>query len=268
MTGSEGTLGVITRINLRLIALPPEQKTIVVSCESPEQAAEIVSEIIARGTVPSMLEYLGQAAVGLMNSIISPPLTVDAGAYLLIEVDGTRTQVDYDTEVITNLCREMQPRAVRVIEDEKEAASYWKARSNLYPLLMTLMERVITEDLTVPRNMLPQMVRMVQEVSAATGVGIGMGGHAGDGNIHPTILQFQTSPELDEKSQIAIAELLKKGLELGGTISGEHGIGIHKSEYVAWELGEAQIELMKRIKKAFDPLNIMNPGKIWPEGGE
>ncbi|MGI6549896.1 MAG: FAD-binding oxidoreductase [Syntrophomonadales bacterium] len=268
MTGSEGTLGVITRINVRLIALPPEHKTIVVTCESPEQAAEMVAEIIARGTVPAMLEYLSQGAVGIMNNIISPPLAGDAEAYLLIEVDGNRSQVDYDTAVITDLCKEMKPREVRVIEDEREAASYWRARSNLYPLMLTILERVISEDLTVPRSMLPEMVRMVQEVSASTGVGIGLGGHAGDGNIHPTILHFQTSPELDEKSQIAIGELLKKGLELGGTISGEHGIGIHKSEFLAWELGEVQIELMKRIKQAFDPLNIMNPGKIWPEGGE
>ncbi len=268
MTGSEGTLGVITRVNVRLIALPSAHRTIVVTCESPEQAAEIVSEIMARGTVPAMLEYLSQGAVGIMNNIISPPLAGDAEAYLLIEVDGTQSQVEHDTLIITELCKEMQPREVRVIKDEKEAASYWQARSNLYPLMLTILERVITEDLTVPRSMLPEMVRMVQEVSASVGVGIGLGGHAGDGNIHPTILHFQTSPELDEKSQIAIRELLRKGLELGGTISGEHGIGIHKAEFLAWELGEAQIELLKRIKQAFDPKNIMNPGKIWPEGGE
>jgi len=268
MTGSEGTLGVITRVNVRLLPLPPAHRTLVVTCESPEQAAEMVAEIIARGTVPSMLEYLSQGAVGIMNNIISPPLPGDAEAYLLIEIDGTESQVDYDTFVITGLCREMKPREIRVIEDEREAASYWRARSNLYPLMLSILERVITEDLTVPRSMLPEMVRMVQEVSASLGVGIGLGGHAGDGNIHPTILHFQTSPELDEKSQVAIGELLKKGLELGGTISGEHGIGIHKAEFLAWDLGEAQIELMKRVKRAFDPLDIMNPGKIWPEGGE
>ena len=139
MTGSEGTLGVITRINVRLIALPPEHKTIVVTCESPEQAAEMVAEIIARGTVPAMLEYLSQGAVGIMNNIISPPLAGDAEAYLLIEVDGNRSQVDYDTAVITDLCKEMKPREVRVIEDEREAASYWRARSNLYPLMLTIL---------------------------------------------------------------------------------------------------------------------------------
>jgi glycolate oxidase len=161
----------------------------------------------------------------------------------------------------------MKAREVRLMDSEAEASMYWTARANLYPLLMTILKRSTIEDVTVPRNRLPQMVRAVQEISASTGVPLGASGHAGDGNLHPSVLFFEVSQELEQKAKIAVDQMIRAGLEMGGTISGEHGIGIHKAEYLGWELGDVQIELMKRIKSAFDPKNIMNPGKLWVEGG-
>lgn len=263
LTGSEGTLGVITRVNVRLLPLPPVHKTVVVVCETLDQAAEIVSEVIARGAVPAMMEFLIKLAIMVMNNYITPPLPVDAEAYLLMDLDGSEAQVELDTARIKEICSDMKAREFRAIEDKKEAASYWRARSNLYPLMLTMMKKVITEDVTVPRNKIPELVRYVQRVAAEIGIGIGIAGHAGDGNIHPTILQTEINPELDLKAKQAIDLIIKKGLELGGTISGEHGIGIHKSEYLSWEMGAAEIALMQRIKQAFDPRGIMNPGKIW-----
>jgi glycolate oxidase len=268
MTGSEGTLGIITGVNVRLVPLPPAHRTMIVVCETLDQAAEIVSEIIARGAVPSMLEFLIKLAITVMNNYVSPPLPTDGEAFLLMEMDGTPAQVESDVETIKEICRDMKAREVREVKDEKAAQSYWNARANMYPLIMTIFNRCTSEDITVPRSRIPDLVRAVQEIAASVGIMIGLAGHAGDGNMHPTILQTEINDEMAEKAKQAIELMIRRGLELGGTISGEHGIGIHKQEYLAWEFDQVQIELMKRIKTAFDPRGIMNPGKIWVEGGD
>lgn len=268
MTGSEGTLGVVTKVNVRLLTLPQAYRTMVVVCETLDQAAEIVSEIIARGAVPAMMEFLIKLAVTVMNNYVFPPLPTDGEAFLLLEMDGSPAQVESDTQTIRDICREMKARELREIDDERIARSYWNVRANMYPLMMTIFNRVTTEDITVPRNLIPALVRSVQEIAASVGIMIGLAGHAGDGNMHPTILQTEVNETIAVKAKQAIDLMIRSGLELGGTISGEHGIGIHKQEYLAWEMDEVQIDLMKRIKMAFDPRGIMNPGKIWLEGGE
>lgn len=268
MTGSEGTLGVITGVNVRLLTLPPVTRTMVIVCESLDQAAELVSEIIARGAVPAMLEFMIKLAVTVMNNYVFPPLPTDGEAYLMMEIDGTAAQVEHDANTIKEICREMKAREIREIEDERVARVYWKARSSLYPFIMTIFNRAISEDITVPRSRIPDLVRTVQEIAASVGIMIGLAGHAGDGNMHPTVLQTEINEEMAVKAKQAIDQMIRGGLELGGTISGEHGIGIHKQEYLAWELDQVQIDLMKRIKAAFDPRGIMNPGKIWVEGGQ
>ena len=268
MTGSEGTLGVITGVNLRLLPLPEANRTVVVVCETVEQAAEIVAEITGRGAVPAMLEFLTKIAITVMNQYFFPPLSADGEGYLFMFFDGTEAQVEYETKLVDEICRDMKAKEVRVIEDPRVAEVYWSARANVYPMIQTIFERATTEDITVPRNKLPELVRAVQAIAAAEGVMIGLAGHAGDGNMHPSVLFPQVTPEALEKSEIAIDKLIRAGLDMGGTISGEHGIGIHKAKYLAWELGDIQIELMKRIKQAFDPRGIMNPGKIWMEDGD
>ncbi|MFH1887350.1 MAG: FAD-linked oxidase C-terminal domain-containing protein, partial [Pseudomonadota bacterium] len=256
-TGSEGTLGVITAANLRILPLPASHRTAVVVCETLDQAAVMVSEIIAAGIVPAMLEFLTQMAVGVMNSMIRPPLNAQGQACLLMDFDGSPRQVEEDTAKLADMARNLGAMETRIITDEKEAATYWKARSSLYPLILTMAKKVIAEDVTVPRNRIPDFVRAVQEISGRMGILIGIGGHAGDGNMHPSILFGEVSPEMEEKARQAIVEIVKKGLELGGTISGEHGIGLHKAEFLEWEIGPAQLKIMKRVKKALDPKGIM-----------
>ncbi len=267
MTGSEGTLGVITAVNLRILPLPEANRTVIVVCETLEQAAEIVAEIIARGAIPGMIEFLIKLAITIMNQYFFPPLPTDGEGYLFMYFDGTEAQVEYEAKLVSEICHDMKAKEVRLIEDPKVAQTYWTARANVYPLIQTIFERGNAEDITVPRNKLPDLVRAVQAIAAAEGVMIGLAGHAGDGNMHPSILYPQVTSEAEAKAKIAIDKLIRAGLDLGGTISGEHGIGIHKAEYLSWELGDIQIELMKRIKNAFDPKGIMNPGKIWMEGG-
>ena len=165
--------------------------------------------------------------------------------------------------MIRELCERLGVLETRVVEDEREAETYWTARSNLYPLLMSFLKKVIVEDVTVPRHRMSEFVKSVEAISAETGVAIGVSGHAGDGNMHPSILMGEISDELEKKANDAIDKIVKAGLRLGGCISGEHGIGVHKAPYIVEELGERQIALFKSIKKAMDPKGIMNPGKIW-----
>ncbi|MDI6797096.1 MAG: FAD-linked oxidase C-terminal domain-containing protein [Desulfatibacillaceae bacterium] len=262
--GSEGTLGIITQVHLRLLPMPKARATAVVTCNSAEQAASVVSAIISAGTVPAMLEFLTAMAVMVMNSTISPPLAGDGQAYLLMEIDGSPEQVAADIQTLSALCKKLGVMGVRVIEDQKEAASYWKARASLYPFILTMAKKMVIEDVTVPRNQLPEFVKRIGELSARLGILIGLGGHAGDGNMHPSLLFSEVDESTRHKAEQAVEQIVRMGLALGGTISGEHGIGLHKSAFVEWELGREQIALMKRIKAAFDPDGIMNPGKIWP----
>ena len=265
LTGSEGTLAVITKVNLRLLPLPPERKTVVMVCDSAQIAAETVSQIIYEGAIPAVLEYLSVGAIWLMGSYSPIPVAQDGQAYLLIELDGTPAVIAEDTEKIKDIAQRMKVREVKFIDDVKQAAGIWKARKNLSPLILRVYQKSISEDVTVPRDRIPEMVRAVSEIGASLGVPVGMSGHAGDGNIHPGVQLLQITPEMEQKAEEAIRLMIEKGIELGGTVSGEHGIGLHKSRYLEKELGQVQIELMKRIKFAFDPNGIMNPGKIWTE---
>ena len=265
LTGSEGTLAVITKVSLRLLPLPPERRTMIIVCDSAQLAAELVSRIIYEGVVPAVLEYLEVGAIWLMNTYSPIPVVQDGQVYLLIELDGTQAVIDGEESTIKAMAGKMGAREVRVIEDKKQAEGIWKARKNLSPLVLRIFQKSISEDVTVPRDKIPDMVKAVREIGASLGVPVGMSGHAGDGNIHPGVQLYQVTPEMEQKAEEAIRLMIEKGIELGGTVSGEHGIGLHKSRYIEKELGGVQIALMKRIKHAFDPNGIMNPGKIWTE---
>ena len=265
--GSEGTLGVITKANLRLLALPPAHRTAVVACESIEQAGDTVSEILAGGTLPAMIEFIPQMAIVAMNNYITPPLITEGQAYLLIALDGTQDEIQAQADEILGICRRMGVLDIRVIEDEKEAETYWTARSNLGGMLLTMMKKAINEDVAVPRDRIPEFVREIQNMaSTLSKVVLGIAGHAGDGNMHPSIFFPEVNSEAEKEAKETIRKVVRLGLSLGGTVSGEHGIGFHKAEFLHWELGEVQIRLLKRIKKAFDPKGIMNPGKLWKDG--
>ncbi len=266
MTGSEGTLGVITQVITRLLPKPQSNRTVIIVCESVDQATETVSRIIAEGIVPATLEYVTQGSISLMNQIITPPLEAEGEAFLFLKVDGSDAQITEESERIRQLCGKIGVSSVKVIEDQKEAVSYWKARSAALPLILSVMKKVIFEDVAVPRDRFPAYARSLKDIAAKTGLLIGMTGHAGDGNIHPSIVFPEWSDDLESKTQEAIRMMIQAGLDQGGCISGEHGIGIHKAEFIEMELGKRQIDLFRDIKCAIDPFGIMNPGKIWLEG--
>ncbi|MBU2518533.1 MAG: FAD-binding protein [Proteobacteria bacterium] len=264
LTGSEGTLALITQATLRLIPKPPATCTALAVCPTMKMAARIVSETIAGGVVPSMLELLTTASLAVFNRFVSPPLPEEGEACLLMEFDGTAQEALRQAQEMAAACRDMGAIDVRLAPRPEEAALYWMVRSRLYPLVVSRFKRVVTEDVTVPRDRIPEFVTQVMSIAAELDLAMGLTGHAGDGNMHPTIRMDEINPDVEKRVHQALERVIKAGLSLGGVISGEHGVGLHKAEFLELELGREQIALMRRIKKAFDPTGIMNPGKIWP----
>lgn len=266
-TGSEGTLGVITRVMLKLITIPPYRRTMVAAFPELDPAAEAVSAIIAEGANPSCLEMLNQGSAILIENYIPLGLPRDVEAFLLIEIDGHPAKVEEDCQLITQICMQHGAKEVRLAQSEAEAERIWLARRALFPAVAHLAPNVLIEDATVPRTQVPAMVRAIGKIAERNRVNIGVSGHVGDGNLHPGIMADKSNPELMERVEKAMGEIASEALKLSGTLSGEHGIGTLKAPYLEWEHKREGVDLMRRIKKAFDPNGIMNPGKIWPGSG-
>lgn len=263
LVGSEGTLGIITRIILRLLPLPRHIRTMTAVFDNMETGAETVSEIMRQAIIPRTVEFMDQASIRCTEDYLHMGLPKDAGAMLLLEVDGNKNQVDMDIETLRTLCLAKGARSVTIAQSELERANLWKARKAISPALYRLAPDKINEDIVVPKSKIPHMVRKIKEITRNTGLPIAGFGHAGDGNIHVNIMLDKKDPEQVKKAEAALEILFDYTLELGGTISGEHGVGITKAKYIAKEIGQAELTLMKNIKRAFDPKGILNPGKIF-----
>jgi len=262
IVGSEGTLGVITKIVLRLFPLPEVVRTLSVVFDRIHDAARTVSEIIRSGVVPRTVEYMDHAAIRCVEDYQGTGLPADAGAMLLIEVDGSQSAVETDIRDLTEICMNRGAQ-VRVAGSEQEAKDLWRVRQAISPALFKLGPDKINEDIVVPRNRIPDMVEWIDDLSSRTGLTIVTFGHAGDGNIHFNIMLDRRDKEILEKAESAVEALFRQTIALGGTISGEHGIGITKAPYIGMEIGTEELALMKRIKALFDPNGILNPGKIF-----
>jgi glycolate oxidase len=262
MVGSEGTLGVFNKITLKLIPLPAHQKAMVAVFDQMEKASETVAAIIADHIVPATLEFMDNFTIRAVEDYSRVGLPVDAAALLLIEVDGHPAQVEEDARKVESLCRKLGATSIQVAADAAERDNVWEARRSALSALAKLKPTLVLEDATVPRSKIPDMVRAMQDISRQYGIEIGTFGHAGDGNLHPTILTDRRNKQEWEKVEAAIAAIFDKALELGGTLSGEHGTGIAKSCFLEKETSPATIIYSKRVKSALDPNNILNPGKI------
>lgn len=262
IVGSEGTLAVITAMTLRLLPLPESIRTLSVIFDDIHQAAETVSEIIRKGLVPRTIEYLDQAAILCAEKQIPGQLPLDAGAMLLIEVDGRKPETLVMAEEIAVLCRQMGGK-VRIAATKEEAAGLWAARKAVSPALFMYGPHKINEDIVVPRSKIPAVVEKIEELKEKTGLMMVSFGHAGDGNIHFNIMLDKSDAKALRRAEWAVKELFSHVLFLGGTLSGEHGVGTSKQPYFDMEIGPAEKALMLRLKKAFDPAGILNPGKIF-----
>lgn len=265
-TGSEGTLGLITEALLRLIAKPRYAKTALVEFASLGDASRTVNAILLAGIVPASLELMDQTAIVCIEEAMQLGLNTDVEASLIIETDGADEQtVLQEIEAAVKICQESGAQSVKIAQNETERASLWKARRSMSPSLARKAPNKLGEDITVPRSAIPEVIQRLRAISAKHGLPIVIFGHAGDGNLHPNILFDKRQPEQYQKAERMVAEIFEASLAVGGTLSGEHGVGILKRPYMEQALGPVSLELQKKIKQALDPLNILNPGKMFPD---
>jgi glycolate oxidase len=263
IVGSEGTLAVITSITLRLLPKPRAKMTMSAFFPDVRSAAKVVSEIIRRRTIPTILEFLDRICLECIRNEMVIEIPEDAGAMLLIEVDGEETEVARGGERIKSVCLEAGALTFESASNEQEAERLWAARRNVSPSLAGLRPHKISEDVVVPRSLLPDLVDVLGTLSQQYGLPVPAFGHAGDGNIHVNVMLDKDNAAELEKAHSLIGDLFKTVIQMGGTITGEHGIGITKAPYLPWEISNEGLALMTRIKKAFDPQGILNPGKIF-----
>lgn len=262
MIGSEGTLGVIDQITLKLIPPPRARKSLLAVFDEIEGASQTVAAIIARHIVPATLEFLDNFTIRAVEDFSHVGLPVDAAAILLIEVDGHDGQVVEESELIEKICQTMGATSIQVAQDDAQRDRVWAARRSALSALAKLRPTVVLEDATVPRSKIPAMVHALQSIAGKFDLAIGTFGHAGDGNLHPTILTDKRDHAEWQRVEAAIEAIFEEALALGGTLSGEHGTGLAKAGFLEKETGRGAIALSQRIKRALDPNRILNPDKI------
>lgn len=262
MVGSEGTLGIITKIRLRLLPKPETTRTMLAVFDSVNDAAMTVATITQEGIIPRTLEFMDKNSVEAVEKYISAGLPAQAEALLLIETDGTEESAEREIDRIKDICHKLNATQLRVAKDEAEREVLWKTRRSLSQAITRISPSKINEDITVPRSKIPDLISKLSKLSEKVNLPIINFGHAGDGNIHVNVMTDKNNKEEYARALKAVDELFAICLDLGGTISGEHGIGLEKARFLEAEVGKTGIELIKRIKIAFDPNNILNPGKI------
>ncbi len=263
--GSEGTLGVITELILKLIPLPKVARTAKAVFPKLADASQCVNRILTAGITPATIELMDETTIATIEEAMHLNLPLDVEAILIIESDGMDEQrVNQEIEAIADICRATGAREVQVARTEKERNDLWVARRAISPSLARRAPNKLGEDISVPRSAIPDAVAAIKEISRQVRIPIAIFGHAGDGNLHPNILFDRRDPVQVEKMKKAAAEIFRVALQLGGTLSGEHGVGSLKRPFVEQDVGPVFIDVMNQIKKALDPKNILNPGKVIP----
>ena len=264
LVGSEGTLAVVTKAVLKLLPLPEATRTMLAAFPKMGDAARAVSAIIRGKVIPSTLEIMDRVSIRCVEEYSKAGLP-DVEAMLLIEVDGPKDGLERDCRTVEDICIEHGATEFRVAEGKDEVKKLWEARRSISPSLYRIKPNKINEDIVVPRSKIPELVEGLGRISADRGVLIASFGHAGDGNIHVNVMYDRKSVKEAQDAEAAVTDIFKLTLGLGGTISGEHGVGTAKQKYLEMELTPAVIETMKKIKASFDPRGILNPGKIFPK---
>lgn len=261
-TGSEGTLGVITKITVKLVPAPEARKSMMAIFNNLDDAGTAISNIIANKIIPATLEIMDNATIRTVEDYAHVGLPTDAEAVLLIEVDGIPAVVEKEAAQILKVLQAANAGEVRVAKTDAERDQLWSARRAALPALAKLRPTTFVEDATVPRSKVPDMIKAINEISRKYNVTIGTFGHAGDGNMHPTIVCDIRNKEEMDRVHKAMDEIFATSIHLGGTLSGEHGIGLGKLKYMQDQFGVVGMEAMRAIKKALDPNCILNPGKL------
>jgi glycolate oxidase len=261
MCQSEGTLGVMTEFVLKLVPPPKASKAMLVSFSNIIDAGKCVSGIITNHVMPCTLELMDNFTINTVHEATGADLPTDAAALLLIEVDGHPAQVEDDYQTVLKVCSENNG-DVKVANTAEEKEALWEGRRKSLSSLARSRPTLVLEDATVPRSKIPDMLQALEDIKKKYNVTIGTFGHAGDGNLHPTILCDKRDPEEMERVHKAVDDIFAVALKLDGTCSGEHGIGIAKAKYMVDEVGQGTINYMKQLKKGVDPDNLLNPTKM------
>ncbi len=263
IVGSEGTLGIVTKATLGLLPIPPAKISMLANFSKMTDAAKAVREIVANGVITATLEFIDNVTINAIEDYLGIGLDRNIGAMLLIEVDGQKGGIEKEAEVVEKVCKDNNCVYFKTAESDDERDSLWSARRAALSSLARVKPSTILEDATVPRSKIVELVEFVNEVAKKHNILIGTFGHAGDGNLHPTILTDLRDKEEEKRVEKAIEEIFIKTIELGGTLSGEHGIGLTKAKFLKLEVSDEVYNLMKKIKNTFDPNNILNPGKLF-----
>lgn len=261
--GSEGTLGIVTKVLLKLLPKPAARQTLLATFSKMETAAETVSEIIAARIVPCTLEFLDRTTLRCVEEYAHVGLPTEADAVLLIETDGHPAAVEDEATQIEAIVRRSGATTLRRARDAQEGAQLASARRSAFSALARVKPTTILEDVTVPRSELARMVRLIQETAARHRLQVATFGHFGDGNLHPTFLTNERDADEMHRVELALQDIFARCLELGGTITGEHGVGLAKKSALRTQLGEGSYALLKAVKRALDPEGLLNPGKIF-----
>ena len=260
--GSEGTLGVVTEITLKINPKPTATSTAMATFDDLADAGRAVSQIMYSGIIPSVLEILGRQTILAINQNTDLKLP-EVDAMLLAETDGyTQEETNFQMQKVIDIFRRNNPKEVKQAASEKEAEDLWQARKSAYAVLARIKTHFVLEDVTVPMAKVADLLKGVEAIAEKHSIQIATFGHAGDGNLHPQILYDGYDPEQVERMEAASADLFKLAIDLGGTLTGEHGIGLSKAPYMTLEHDAVAMDMMRRIKKMLDPNNILNPGKM------
>ncbi len=267
MVGSEGTLGIVTEVTVKLLPLPSTQVTATAAFPRLDQASEAVAAIMASGILPATLELMDSSTINVVEDFLHAGLPRDAQALLLLEQDGTEEATcAREVERMAAICSRLGASEIRVARSAAERESLWSARRAISPALARLRPNKLGEDVVVPRSEVPAMIEEIGRIAARYELPIPVFGHAGDGNLHPSILFDLRHPEEVRRVEAAARDVFRAALRLGGTLSGEHGVGSLKREFMEEAQGARALALSRAIKDVFDPQGILNPGKLFPTG--
>ncbi len=262
-TGSEGTLGIMTKAILKLIPKPPAARTMAAVFGDVTEAGSLVFKVLSEGIVPGKIELLDNWVINRIEEMMPMGLPTDADAMLLFEFDGAAEAVDRELERTSQICKDNGALEVMIAETPEEALKYWTARKAGFAAVFGKAPTTLAEDVTVPRDRIPDLLRVCKELQEETGITIVVLGHAGDGNLHPAILTDEEDAEHLARAQDTMHRIFDAALEMGGVVSGEHGVGLEKRQFMTKAVSPRVLNIMKDIKKLLDPNEIMNPGKIW-----
>ena len=262
--GSEGTLGIATRLTLRLLRAPAAVRTLLAGFAHTDEAGEAVSSIIASGVTPAAIEMMDEIAIEAVEAALGPSYPPDCGAILIVELDGWPEQVEHDLTVVQGICAQLGAVACRVAADGEERALIWRGRRAAFAAMGRISPNYYVQDGVVPRTRLPAVLRRIAEISAQAGLRVGNVFHAGDGNLHPLVLYDARVSGQAERAKALADDILVACIDAGGSITGEHGVGTDKACAMPLLFSEADLGAMSRLRSAFDPRGVANPGKIFP----